>query len=361
MAKIFLQKIRKALIRLPRNLSSNRWYLVLNRSVYVFSPSGSRSWAHQLGKSTLVGGSKSARVYRPFFRGSLGSGGRPEASTTAIVLPHLGRFGNATGKLVGALVAADTYRVGTVWILGRSLFSLGGELPRPGIHRVTETLNLQIGEHSSPKASFTEIVSWSGTLMASSPQRNSEIWEATRTCLGFETGPSEGSWLTIHIRGGDVFGTREAKNYGQPPLSYYEKVFDHERATQVNIVYQDDLNPVFKALIQLCEERSITYRTQSGLLRDDIETLMGAQTLVAGRGTFLPAVVGLSPHIKRVYYFEDKFTLQPPRNGFEVFRVFDSHGDYRKSVLSGNWENRPEQRALMLSYPAARLKLEKEG
>ena len=86
---------------------------------------------------------------------------------------------------------------------------------------------------------------------------------------------------------------------------------------------------------------------------------MGAHTLVAGRGTFLPAIVGLSPHVKRVYFFEDKFSLQPPRNGFDIYRVVDGTGDYKKSVLAGNWENRADQRAMMTSYPVSHLVLEK--
>jgi hypothetical protein len=56
---------------------------------------------------------------------------------------------------------------------------------------------------------------------------------------------------------------------------------------------------VVRALVALCEARDLPHTLQSGELKEDIQTLMGAHTLVAGRGTFIPAVVGLSPQIKR--------------------------------------------------------------
>ena len=353
------RSLRIVVIRLPLNLRSNRWYVVLGRHLYVASPRESHAFRNDVVARSLASGAPNFRVYRRFFTPR-----RPPTaaarSNDAILLPNLGRFGNAVREVVSAVSVARSLEIGHVFLAGDNVFASGSDVPSAGIHATAAGPHVWIDRNPRLKPPFSRLIRWSRSEYRLDSEVRAVEWESMREALSLQGKPGDSSAVTIHLRGGDVFGTREAKNYGQPPLSFYQKVLEHCRARHVHIVYQDELNPVLAGLISLCEEKSIEYTTQSASLTEDIETLMGAQTLVAGRGTFLPAVVGLSPLIKRVYYFEDKFILQPPRRGFEVFRVFDSHGDYRKDVLSGNWENRPEQRALMLSYPPSKLKIEKE-
>lgn len=357
--KEVFRSLRIVVVRLPLNLRSNRWYVVLGRHLYVVSPQESRSYQTDVVRHSLASGSPNFRVYRRFFTPRLPPT-TAARSNDAILLPNLGRFGNAVREVVSALSVARSLEIGHVFLAGDNVFASGSDVPSPGTHATAAGPQVWIDRNPPLKPPFSKLIRWSRRDYRLDSEVRDVEWESMREALSLQGKPGDSSAVTIHLRGGDVFGTRDAKNYGQPPLSFYQKVLEHCRARQVHIVYQDERNPVLAGLISLCEEKSIEYTIQSGSLTEDIETLMGAQTLVAGRGTFLPAVVGLSPHIKRVYYFQDKFTLQPPRRGFEVFRVFDSHGDYRRDVLSGNWENRPEQRTLMLSYPASRLKLEKE-
>jgi len=260
---------------------------------------------------------------------------------------------------VSALSVARSLEIGHVYLAGDNVFASTSDIPSPGIHLTAAGPTLWIDSPAPTSPSFSQLIRWSRSDYRLDDNDRNVEWSSLRSALSIHSEAQDSAVVTIHLRGGDVFGTRDAKNYGQPPLSYYEKVLDHCQATTVHIVFQDNLNPVLDGLIRLCTERSLHYTTQSGSLTDDIGTLMGAHTLVAGRGTFLPAIVGLSPHVKRVYFFEDKFSLQPPRNGFEIYRVFDSTGDYKKSVLAGNWENRPDQRAMMTSYPVSHLALEK--
>ena len=359
--KEVFRSLRIVVIRLPLNLRSNRWYVVLGRQLYVASPRESHAFRNEVVTRSLASGSPNFRVYRRFFTPRRPATTAAARSNDAILLPNLGRFGNAVREVVSAVSVARSLEIGHVFLAGDNVFASGSDVPSPGSHATAAGPQVWIDRNPPLKPSFSRLIRWSRNDYRLDSEVRDVEWESMREALSLQGKPGDSSAVTIHLRGGDVFGTREAKNYGQPPLSFYQKVLEHCRARHVHIVYQDELNPVLTRLISLCEEKSIGYTTQSGSLTEDIETLMGAQTLAVGRGTFLPAVVGLSDHIKRVYYFEDKFTLQPPRNGFEVFRVFDSHGEYRRSVLSGNWENRPEQRALMLSYPASRLKLEREG
>jgi hypothetical protein len=69
----------------------------------------------------------------------------------------------------------------------------------------------------------------------------------------------------------------------------------------------------------------------------------------------MPAVVGVSRHASRVYFFHDKFSVDPPVDGVHMIRVSDKEGTYVRDVLSNNWENSDYQRNLMLTYPKSNL------
>lgn len=350
--------LRKFLIRLPLNLRSNRWYVVLGKTLYWISQSKSEEFKTRVRDANLSSQSPSCAVYKRIWPPT--SSSHPNnLEMDALLLPNLGRFGNAVRELVSAVAIAGKMNIGNVFLAGDNVFAPNSECPSPGIHMLPQGVTLWISSAPDSSRRFQHLILWSRQDYVFPEATYQAAWDSVFQALSLKRGKTAPDALVIHVRGGDVFGDRDVKNYGQPPLAFYVEVLNRERPKSVILVHQDGLNPVFPKLVEFCEQRSFDLTIQSGVLRDDIATLMSATTLVAGRGTFIPAIVGLSPNIKRVYFFEDKFTVQPPRHGFELFRVFDSDGDYRSSVLDGNWANRPDQRALMLSYPASRLKVEK--
>lgn len=352
-----VRKLKIALIRLPLNLRSNRWYVIIGQELYIRSPRQSAVYAEKVEAQSLKGGSADFRVYRRL--GTTGSAGHiPNLDTFAILLPNLGRFGNAVREVVSALSIAKTLGIGHVFLAGDNVFSAQSEVPSPGIHSTLVGPQLWVDSTPARSQRFSGLVSWSRNDYLLEHEARNQEWDALRGVLSLSPRVARPDTITVHLRGGDVFGARDVRNYGQPPVAFYQKVFDHAQPKTVHIVFQDRLNPVLDELVKLCEKRSITCTTQSHSLKEDIESLAAAHTLVAGRGTFAPAIVGLSPHIKKVYFFEDKFAVQPRHDGVELYRVFDAKGDYRKKNLSGNWENRPDQLALMTSYPASNLELE---
>jgi len=353
-----LRSLRTALVRLPLNLRSNRWFVVLGRTLYVFSRRNSLAYATQVARESLSEGPQAFRVYRSLLSPRSGPK-HSHRDADAILLPNLGRFGNAVREVVSAVVIANALKIGHVYLAGDNVFAKNSDVPSPGIHHTPSGPTVWIGQVPKNSEQFTRLILWTRPNYTLGSGSRTREWESTRAALALVAVKAPPRTLTIHIRGGDVFGNRDVRSYGQPPLAYYERVVDHHGPDHVHIVYQDEANPVVRALVALCEARDLPHTLQSGELKEDIQTLMGAHTLVAGRGTFIPAVVGLSPQIKKVYFFEDKFTLQPPRGGFEVVRVYDAVGDYRRSVLEGNWENTPEQRSLMVTYPASNLQIEK--
>lgn len=170
------------------------------------------------------------------------------------------------------------------------------------------------------------------------------------------------STLVIHLRSGDLFrdaGTHPA--YGQPPLAYYQAVIIREAPQEVVMVYEDSGNPVIDALDTHIRALGLPLRISSGTLWQDLEPLLAASVLVGGMGTFIPAVVGLSRQLQRLYQFGHlawlhDYGVLPP----ELVLVRDK-GSYSQQMLRRNWRNLPEQRRLMLEYPLSQLDLPATG
>jgi len=284
---------------------------------------------------------------------------RVGAEHIGFLFPHLGRFGNAIRDIVSATAVARKHHLGHLVLQGFSLFSSAGELANPGLTHTEGGLKMWI-ERKSRRAEEQQVpralILWSRRSVQL--VNDSSAWAETKSALpstlkahvwGQDT-------VVVHIRGGDVFGGRNPPAYGQPPLSFYLWVLAKRQWHNVVIVHQDDTNPVLAPLIEACHKQGLNVKTFSGSLVEDLTLLLGAHTIVAGRGTFIPAVVGLSDTIRSVYYFEDKFVLFPEKPEIGITRVIDAHGLYRKELLSNNWANSPDQRARMVEYPMSHLK-----
>jgi len=115
---------------------------------------------------------------------------------------------------------------------------------------------------------------------------------------------------------------------------------------------------VLPGIRDLCAKLNIEVRNQSGTVLEDVGTLMRAESIVAGRGTFVPAVANLSRYCTTVFFFEDKCNLIPKRSGIRLVRVADLEKNYKVAILSNNWQNTPEQREMMTSYPLSSLVME---
>lgn len=272
-------------------------------------------------------------------------------------------FGNMTRRLGNALTLCSSLGYDTVVVPKSVIFHPG--LFREGDHEGLPSGRLIFGTRLRPRDNTVERLVAGNLFELIDVDQHSlqgqidDAWTSLRTIF-LESPPNEnyeeGS-LAIHIRGGDVFGPRKPQAYGQPPLSFYELVLKSSQWTSVTIVHQDQENPVLLSLQRLCKDFKLTIATQSSTLKDDVGALMQAETLVAGRGTFVPAVANLSPNCKRVIYFEDKCNLSPQKSGLELTRVIDLEGKYKEAVLSNNWRNSVEQRELMLSYPVSSLRM----
>ena len=101
--------------------------------------------------------------------------------------------------------------------------------------------------------------------------------------------------LVIHIRAGDVFRKEQVHpKYGQPPLAYYLTVLRQRRWRSVHWCTRTTHNPVIEPLLDHLRAEGIEPTTVVTDLTSTIEFLLTAKTIVAGRGTFIPTIAGLS-------------------------------------------------------------------
>lgn len=164
--------------------------------------------------------------------------------------------------------------------------------------------------------------------------------------------------LVLHFRSGDAFSTPElAYNHGQPPFSYYMSAIDREQPARVWLVFEDRANPCIDATEAALRSRGVEILVQSGSLEDDLRLLLSARRLVAGRGSFAYWVAHLSERLRRAYFLHKPGRMRALRElGVEIVLAQDLDGEFDAKLLRGNWSGSPAQCALMLSYPAEKLK-----
>ena len=279
-----------------------------------------------------------------------------------IYVTELGMFGNMSRRIANSLAVADSLGLAAV-IVPRPVIFHGGIFAE-NIHASLTGPSLYFGHAPGAAKNPIDVLLTHDLfsdfgLEKSAPNSVDRAWDMARRSLAVTPASTtdQTPHLTIHVRGGDVFGPRKPKAYGQPPLAFYELILNANRWAGVTVVHQDLLNPVIPGIFALCETLGVDAVSQSGTIQEDLTVLLGATHLVAGRGTFAPAVAGLAKDCHEVFYFEDKCTMVPPRSDVHFVRVVDRDKGFTSAVLSRNWQNTAEQRALMLDYPASSLEI----
>lgn len=359
----FARRVRLVMVRLPKNLRSNRWWVMWNGSVY-FAVANPERKGRKFALASVDSNPLEKLPKYVRFKNFLPPRKSVSPLKTGVLVQELGMFGNMTRRLSVALFVAARFELGHVVVPREVEFFTG--LFKRGIHKFDSGYQVWFSAMTPAKKNPIEALHTLSTLdtarnsTTADPAHSEDAWANVRAMLvATPAGPPfESGHLVIHLRGGDVFGPRKPRSYGQPPLSYYLLVLDDRPWTEVTIVFQDETNPVLAGIVKRCEEKGITMTLQSSTLDEDLPVLLRARTLVAGRGTFIPAVVGLSECASAVYFFEDKFSLDPGKKGVLIRKVLDKDKEYVRRVLSDNWSNSPEQRALMLEYPVSSLVIE---
>lgn len=163
--------------------------------------------------------------------------------------------------------------------------------------------------------------------------------------------------LVLHFRAGDVF-SRPVAHYGQPPLAYYLAAIERERPRRTWLVFEDRANPCIEAAEAWLQSHRLEAVIQSGSLEEDLRVLLSARRLVIGQGTFGSSVAMLSTHLRRLYTFRCETWDYLRFADVEMVQGVDVAGGYTSALLSQNWTDSAQQRALMLSYPAEAIRFD---
>ena len=347
--------MRRIWAKIWRNRFHNRLWIFLGGRLFLRIPGIARS-LQPSGISPQLIQSGEVRVYRSVEALLLNK----DVTRWGATAPHHGMFGNSVAALIPKVALAVEHGFEAVFVLGKSPFTARDLFNAEGEHEVGEKLRICI--HRSPGDASVKGVHGliHATRTIQSNAANSEkSWSYLSSALLknwtlFPHGPKH---LVIHLRGGDVFwGKRDLPNHGQPPLSFYTAVIESEAWEHVLVVHQGDV-PHLEPIVDFCSARGVIATTQSLSLKEDLQTLLGATTLVAGRGSFAPAVAGLAPNLKRVFYFESGFGLTVPRPSLALCRATDTSGEYVSEVLSNNWTRSPEQIQLLIEYPRSLIQV----
>ena len=159
--------------------------------------------------------------------------------------------------------------------------------------------------------------------------------------------------LYIHVRSGDIFNYFPLRYYAQPPLCFYEKVFENFNFKKKILITQKVRNnPIIRKLIKLYPE----IISLNNSLRDDISYLMNAYNIIGSISSFLMTNLILNFNLKylwdyNIYQFKEKIyhlhyeLYKFPNNNFTIYRMEPSL--YYKSKMF-RWKNNKKQRYIML-------------
>lgn len=281
-----------------------------------------------------------------------------------------GRLGNRINGAMMAILFAQEHRIPRVFL---DFEDLGAEFRLPASIRFSETDILIRKPEPGENRFVVKSRFFYGRYVPRAVERDHRslatiLRQAIRPILmaGLEDGTLDAGTVVIHIRSGDLFeveGRGGHPGYVQPPLAYYVACLDHAAAQhpveRVIIVHEDRRNPCVDALEAHLASSGIPCTMQSGTLRDDTATIFAARRLIAGHGTFIPALIAQSGRAEAVYFFRRVsqprlFDLMTPR----IFVAEDTAGAF---TPTGTWANTAAQRQLMLDYPGANIAIRAAG
>ena len=160
--------------------------------------------------------------------------------------------------------------------------------------------------------------------------------------------------LYIHIRSGDIFNYFPFRTYAQPPLCFYEKIFDNFNfKKKILITNKERNNPIIKKIIKLYPE----IITLNNSLEKDISYLINAYNIIGSISSFLITNLLLNFNLKflwdyNIYQIKEKIyhlhydLFKFPNNNFTIYRMEPSPY-YKKNMLI--WKNNKKQRYIMLN------------
>lgn len=278
----------------------------------------------------------------------------------AVVARSYGRFGNQIVELASAIALAKALKVNRVVLEDPRPFVPGSysfgeitvEVRENGV-RLNSFLDVIVGSFTGFRPEIqvagASCLAWIENNGGLSPTPSSDIYQFVGSIIDW---PKTGNLLpadhlVAHLRSGDVFLHPVNKTYGQLPLSFYQLCVRTRRWAKVWVVAEDTMNPVVNEFLTWLANERIEHEFHSRTLEEDIALLCSARNLVASRGTFVASIAATVSHNPHVFFMEQQSL---PIDVHNSTHIRDRCGNYREAILQNNWELRPEQLEMMVSY-----------
>jgi hypothetical protein len=277
----------------------------------------------------------------------------------SVLITGVGRLGNSIIQTINALVIARC--LNSTSILYPLFEAIGNrELLLDGGVSARQMKMLRSSEQGKPRIIWrTYAMKPEGVITSPCTPDFQIARKSLARALGIETTLRENAkdekLLTIYLRSGDIFSPNPERNYGQPPWSFYEKILLSENWTEVRLISEDKNSPTHDLIGHWCESHGLRITETDPRLNEAIAEITQSTSLVSARGTFVPALLFLSPAKRNLYIFHELPNPLICLDESTVFVVRDLREEYVKALMSKNWKNTAEQRALMKTYPLSNL------
>lgn len=148
--------------------------------------------------------------------------------------------------------------------------------------------------------------------------------------------------LVINIRSRDVFFNKINKNYGQPPLCFYQKIIDDNKFKNIYLMSNGHENPTVNKLLELYPKIKFIHET----VEEDTSVIIYSYNLVMPVLTFPFTLVRLSNNLKKMFVYSlIKYNFKD--ENFTIYRMEASQNYLNK--IQGKWKNTKEQIDLMIN------------
>lgn len=279
----------------------------------------------------------------------------------AVLIIQQGRFGNSFQQVTNAIRLASAMNISQIFLEPNEWLE-----PRISLSSGVSVRQLRRSEKMSRAVTqlFVGRFLWGEEFSFAKPvPPESEIGHSLGEHLRFTPDETlrDPNVLVVHLRGGDVYSDKPSKDYGQPPIGFYQRIFMDYEWERIHIVHEDNRPVVLDPLLSWCSSKALNVTHQSSDLRSDLEAILGASNLVVSNGSFGRAVCHLNSRLNRVFRMNNTFDLGKLDDRVIEMLVRDSNGQYVREVLSRNWRNSDAQRALMLGYSAENFEIRASG
>ena len=156
--------------------------------------------------------------------------------------------------------------------------------------------------------------------------------------------------LVINIRSGDVFVNKISKYYGQPPLSFYQKIIDDNKFKNIYLMSNGHENPTVNKLLKLYPKIKYIH----GTIEEDASVIIYSYNLVMPISTFPLTLVGLNKNLRKMFIYSLMNYAFRDEN-FTIYRMEASQNYLNK--IQRKWKNTKEQLNLMINENCSKANL----